>query len=981
MSIAPTNRLGGRSIQVPRSRCASSETPRPWTSAILALTTIVVAAAMVSSEPSKASAQAGAVADERGIVTSRVVVIRAGEGEKRGPAVALARPSGTSKFEDTLLADQSILARELVRQALLIAARDELGLLTRDEILDDVAPPRDATGEVVVASVFRTDGPGRIVLRRGNNSAAPLADKSIAQAPSGTGLIAMVLTAAEGLSRTGFPAALKELGLVGQANRLKASAPLPADVDKRLEGLGLFDQFSAIRDLHEAIRLDGESPERLGALARAYAQLGILTEFQWHPAHKAYKARALLYAQRLVARDPGSAWALRNRAFVKSTIGLHKEALDDLAEAAKRADGQAGEIPAWIAPIEAYARNNLTRLGSIQGPQARLARLLKLLALEYPIGTSHSLQAARDVVELDEECYRAHDAMCRVGGVANLHLATLQGPEVLTRTMPDRLKAIANLPPVVKRTIDANAGELAFTEALEKAGSIAGDAGEPSWGALAHLIRETRFVQVFRRLHFMKVMWSVPVEDYWVDVRPFVAGHRYLIFLEGYGRPFQEIKPALVEFANKFDVTDLEIQEPELISATENNQTARGEKRDWAFATGHADAVARDVAACTNTDNIAYLVTQARLLLEVSPHSNLARTLLVLNDWETVKNQADAWEREANDDPLLLEAFSRRYRALKQIDRARKLLRRCVELLPQRSIYEALAATYKEQGDVDGWRKVLEEYVEKGEDHGLDHGAVQVEIARQYMEEKRWKEASRYAEDAAAGTGASWAMACAAECYESMEAWEQSETWAQQLSMRYPESFWPRWFGFCNRTGHGDLEGARAWTDAYLEAARGRPDLANPTWAAYYRWLSGSNKKALDSFNQLYAAAPTASLGLSLMLLADEAGDTARRDEVLKDLCTKMRAKAPKSIEACDLMRESLAAGKPLDLKRVDAIVQSTHPDGQGNLHFFVGKFLTNRGQAEAARSYLQKAIDSPQTYDWYRAIASALVRQSGKLK
>lgn len=287
MPIAPTNRLGGRPIQLPRSRRISSETPRSWAYVILALATIGVAGGMASPGPPEAPAQVGAGVDERGIVTSRLAVIRTGEGEKRRPVVTLARPVGPSKFDDILKADQGILPRELVRQALLIAARDEMGLSTRDEVLDNVEPGKDVGGEAVIAWIFRTDAPGRMIVRRGNNAAAPMVDKSIAQAPSGAGLIAMVLTVADGLSRTGFPAALKDLGLEGKANRVKATAPLPPDVERRLEGLGLFDHFAAIRDLHEAIRLDTESPERLGALARAYAQLGILTEFQWHPAHKA----------------------------------------------------------------------------------------------------------------------------------------------------------------------------------------------------------------------------------------------------------------------------------------------------------------------------------------------------------------------------------------------------------------------------------------------------------------------------------------------------------------------------------------------------------------------------------------------------------------------------------------------------------------------------------------------------------------------
>src|SRR6185312_3528369 len=166
---------------------------------------------------------------------------------------------------------------------------------------------------------------------------------------------------------------------------------------------------------------------------------------------------------------------------------------------------------------------------------------------------------------------------------------------------------------------------------------------------------------------------------------------------------------------------------------------------------------------------------------------------------------------------------------------------------------------------------------------------------------------------------------------------------------------WARWYCYRKRTGHGDLEEARAWTDAYLASVRGRPDLANPTWIGYYYSLSGSTKKALDSFNDLYAATPNPSIGLPLLLVADEAGDKARRDEVLKDLCTKMKAQAPKTLAIGELMRGSLADDKPLDLKSVDTILESIPPEGRGNAEFFVGKFLMNREQAEDGRKYLQK--------------------------
>ena len=115
---------------------------------------------------------------------------------------------------------------------------------------------------------------------------------------------------------------------------------MPPDVEKRLENLGIVEIFAAVRALHEAIRADGESPARLAALARAYAQLGVLTEYQWSPAHRVFKARALLYAERLDRAGPRSpAPALRSRAFVRALVGRHDLALADLDEANKLDEG------------------------------------------------------------------------------------------------------------------------------------------------------------------------------------------------------------------------------------------------------------------------------------------------------------------------------------------------------------------------------------------------------------------------------------------------------------------------------------------------------------------------------------------------------------------------------------------------------------------------------------------------------------------
>ena len=100
--------------------------------------------------------------------------------------------------------------------------------------------------------------------------------------------------------------------------------------------MDIVSQFSAVRELHALIKSQGESPELLGALVRAYANLGVLTEHFWLPDHKVFKARALLYAERLMRRQSGKPWGMWHKAYAEALVGLHCSALADLESAAKK---------------------------------------------------------------------------------------------------------------------------------------------------------------------------------------------------------------------------------------------------------------------------------------------------------------------------------------------------------------------------------------------------------------------------------------------------------------------------------------------------------------------------------------------------------------------------------------------------------------------------------------------------------------------
>ncbi len=505
----------------------------------------------------------------------------------------------------------------------MIAARDELGLGTRDEVIGDGPVEGPGAMAAEVASVFWVQpGSCRVLVRRGDDAKAePILSRDLPGSAGEFGYLPKLAVLAEGLSRSEFPAALKAIGLGGKPNRLRDGAPAPAKVDDRLRQLGFVENLTAIRDLHEAIRADGESSTRLGALSRGYAQLGVLSEFHWHPAHKAFKARALLYAQRLAARDPASPWGLWNRAFVLAMVGLPRDAKADLDEARRRAGALTSRPaqPDWVGVTEAYLARDAERLRLENGPHRNLAALLRMMVFEYPTWTAVALQSAKDVVALEPECYRADELMCQIGGVANLHVATELGPETLGRLLPEKLDAVPSLPKVVREALARGPDEPGWLAALDRAGRPPGDAGEPSWGVLAHLVRETRFVQVYRRLDFLRLRLSVPADDFWEQAKPDVAGHRYRRFLETFGGSPQDAVRTLSELLRQLDPTDLECTAVPLIQQLLRLDQNKG-PRIWMSAMSHCDAVVRDVsqlieAAPTHEE----VVKHARALLEIDP--------------------------------------------------------------------------------------------------------------------------------------------------------------------------------------------------------------------------------------------------------------------------------------------------------------------------------------------------------------------------
>jgi hypothetical protein len=229
-----------------------------------------------------------------------------------------------------------ILMREIARQAFLIAARDECGLATRDatlrEALTDASGGKPAVFQILVSALEASRCDVHVLLTRGDQfQQTRLVDRHF-EVPR-TELLVQLVEKCELLSRNEFKDALRR---DVHAKSLPAARTAGEPSKTAAEQLVQWNEMAVIgglRSVQGEIRAKGESPELLDALARGYANLGVMTERFWSPAHKAYKARGLLYAERLVKKADGAPWALCSRAYVRALVGLHAAAAADITRA------------------------------------------------------------------------------------------------------------------------------------------------------------------------------------------------------------------------------------------------------------------------------------------------------------------------------------------------------------------------------------------------------------------------------------------------------------------------------------------------------------------------------------------------------------------------------------------------------------------------------------------------------------------------
>jgi tetratricopeptide (TPR) repeat protein len=881
---------------------------------------------------------------------------------------------------------RGMIVQELFRQAVLIAARDGMGLQTRDASLREWRgkPPQDNTLEM--------DFPdAQIILREGPDPSHVRWRQDYA-ATQWTDDLADLVEKTEKMSRDVFPSALHKDGWSGSANAIKSDAPPPPDADTRLMEMEELSQFAVLRETHAAIQSDGESLQRSGALVRAYANLGQLTRYHWSAEFAAYTARSLLYSQRMVINNPDSAFALWHRAYARALAGMQGYALKDLAAAADLKDKNR---PDWVTLLEPFCKfqtENLVNLATENQKLSTLGMYLAFLSAEYSGSQGATMNVAAAAFTINPQCLRIVDTMCDHTGPGMLNELVHTGPDVFSKTLGLKLQKMPSLPQSLVDQINHlkqpggnpdGRGRIKLCRELIAEGAPEKDNVEPSWAALGRLIQETTFAHFQRMDNLVSEQWGVDASEDVKAAEPFVMDHPFKFVIETYG------------FRHSADMATLKrtLNEPEAVAGEmtlrqipiywlERQIETTGPDSDqnlWQWMLANSDYNSFDIEAILlyneGRENDPWVIDQLNHLRRVCPDSPALIAADIRGHWDPEK--AATWEAEHGDYPTVAMALGKKYTELHRWADAARCLRKYIAVSPDRYGYEALANVYKTQKNDDLWMATLNEFIAHGQAYGLEDANVQVEIAHYYMNKRDFKSAIPYA-DAASGTASAWGLTCAAEAHSGIGDWTTAEQLIMDEKEHYSESPFT-WYAWCSRTGHGDFAAAQqAWLSYFSQ----KGDTLDSEDSIRYGCLQMSRQKnaeALTIFKRRMKLWPGPNSALHIAILDDELHDLAGRDAMLNRIQTLPERNTP-SGRFGEILRDAIKSNSTVALNAaaLDPILNSATEDDRICICALTGRFLQDRGHTAQAVEYFKRCVDGKE-YSADRPWVDYELRQNGQ--
>jgi tetratricopeptide (TPR) repeat protein len=899
-----------------------------------------------------------------------------------------------------------LLVREIVRQALLIAARDECGLATRDRTLGESLEGRARAGAKPLTTLIATpltDGSDtchvRVAVLRGNDGTPEPLWQTTVDIPRYE-LIPLLVDKAEAWSRKEFKQVLSQNGPKGTVPAPRASAEIPESVQNRLWAWNEIAVFTALRQLHAEIREKGESPEFLAGLVVGYANLGLMTELRWSAAHKAFKARALVYAERLVRKSGSSGWALAHRAYVRALVGLHAAAALDAGEARrKQAEKSSGlALPDWLPVIERTCAGKAgPEVSLYREPERSLAFMLWIqtatlsgLGEELPKWTA-------PIFAEHPDCFRLVDALLGRRQIGLSRAVTPESFSVFAGSLDHRLGDVPGLPEKVRQRLgkprqgpEEISRMAAIIGDLQTAGRAEDDRREPSLTVLGNLVDDLGFQLAWRRLDLDKFIWGVSTDEDLSLLSPLSQYHPYGPYLDTFSDRRDERRAAIAKY-RQFNWSQLQLTENPLavaICGTNKKRLANLHR----IALSHLDPVYLDLMARRSYGFLQRSSDEkeneqvALLLRSVSPKMPRVIALLIDFDWKGFEKRRIELEKDFADVPNVLLMLAAKYDEQKQFVDEERCLRQVIRVQPSHPNYERLAFLFARQKDMKRWQATLEEAI-KLPSLGLESSNIQVDIAEYHLRHNELAEARPFAESAAVSYSARSLMTLA-HYYELKHDWKKAEEIIKAEIERYPSNVLG-WMAWCRRTGHGDANAAQEASEHYFSSL-GTPAPANvlPEIATYYQF-TGEPQKSLALLKRSYEVTKRPLIGLRAAVLADSLDDASTRDTLLEQVAAGNQTGSPQPRrqnrpeenvecyhEAAAAFREALHTSKPLDLKRIEVALAKSTSGQPTSVDYLVGMFLEKRGDREKSKIYLMRSATSPKYREYTSILAVCALRE-----
>lgn len=897
------------------------------------------------------------------------------------------------------------LIRELGRQALLIAARDELGLSTRDETLGEKIPPADDPAREPLALFVRAMNQGNgkltvVTLVDAQRNAGMEAELGRFEFQFQSDTFNMYASLAEVLgaaTRGQLPELLRQAGYSGTKHAFNENAPMPEGVDALLAKMDFVAQYDAVRRLHAAIDEGGESPARLGGLVRGYANLALLTRHHWNSAETAFAARALLYAERMTAATNASLLALQHRAYARALVGLHGIALQDLECLPPSTDAPTKEsTAAWTEVVAPYCRfDDEALLALAQRP--RLDELVPLLTFDSQSqycdpGTTTDVGLASI-----KNCPNAYVIYARLSDEAPMLIqrrAVQMAAQSFGRFLPLQVSHVSGLPEQaaqlvreVRRPDDSVVSQLATGEQQRKVFSplpmqVArslresvdrhGDSGEPSWQALAQMIAEEQFIEATNFLEVSQIAVEHSSEPLVQALLPNVEDHPYAPYIASFTLHRNRQPVEVQQLVSTIRVRDprgrmqrLLRMSPQATDANGMTYHALGGEMLW-----QSDYLQPALGETLATVHPSWwqapnLIGGFRRLLEdlraISPSApQVLRLEMSVTKDPTVAQLAN-WEKRGQDDPLALRQIGQLWVDSKEYESAIRCFERAYGLSRQHDTAISLATAYRSAGQPEKWLPTLERHLQQ-EDFALGHSVIQRHIAEDYILHGEWRQAEPYAL-ASANTWSTMGLLTASRVYEGLGDWEKSEYWMHEAVSNYPSYHGLQWYLWCRRTGRGNLDEASRYAQQYLQTPWIKTEQRGAEYLFLDEMLDEKYDEALARLQNSPGFAGDAYWQMHVVLLAKrlkqaDVLEHARRgllqlaDAANQELKPDYRDVIQQVFG--DDAEESLSDES---LDELEGRIATFEPIARSNYRYFLGELLSLSGNQERAEKLWRAAV------------------------